>query len=79
VRHPGAVWDPQEDERLADDALMTSGPGGEGNPEDPYWRWPGLPRSLAATARPSEMICLVVEWTTTGWQNGGFNNWQISW
>jgi hypothetical protein len=70
LRDPGAVWDAQEDERLADYALMTSGPGGQGNPEEPYWRWPGPPLSLAAIERPSETVFLVDGWTTTGWQIG---------
>jgi prepilin-type N-terminal cleavage/methylation domain-containing protein len=58
LQDPASVWDAQEDERLADYALMTSGPGGQGILEDPYWRWPGPPLCLGAIQRPSETVCL---------------------
>src|SRR5262249_9309259 len=65
---PSAVWEEQEDLRLADYALMTSGPEGGGTEADPYWRWPGPPLSLAAVGRPSETVSLLDGWTTTGWR-----------
>jgi hypothetical protein len=46
---------------------MTAGPEGRGTWDDPYWRWPGPPLSLANVARPSETIHLLDGWTTTGW------------
>jgi hypothetical protein len=52
---------------------MTSGPGGQGILEDPYWRWPGPPLCLGAIQRPSETVCLVDGWTTTGWRLGPIN------
>lgn len=68
LRDPSAVWEPQEDERLADYALMTSDPGGSGTREDPYWRWPGPPLSLGGVPRAAETVFLVDGWTTTGWR-----------
>jgi prepilin-type N-terminal cleavage/methylation domain-containing protein/prepilin-type processing-associated H-X9-DG protein len=77
---PSAVWEEQEDVRLADYALMTSGPEGRGTEADPYWRWPGPPLSLAAVCRPAVTVHLLDGWTTTGWRlgpiprhNGGLN------
>jgi prepilin-type processing-associated H-X9-DG protein len=69
-RDPGAQWEPQEEERLADYILLTAGPGGRGTLEYPYWRWPGPPLSLAQVVRPSETIHLADGWTTTGWTLG---------
>jgi prepilin-type N-terminal cleavage/methylation domain-containing protein/prepilin-type processing-associated H-X9-DG protein len=67
---PSAQWEQQEDERLADYILLTSGPGGRGTPEDPYWRWPGPTLSLTQVVRPSETIHLADGWATTGWTLG---------
>jgi prepilin-type processing-associated H-X9-DG protein/prepilin-type N-terminal cleavage/methylation domain-containing protein len=67
---PSAVWKEQEDVRLADYALMTSGPEGRGTEADPYWRWPGPPLTLAAVRRPAETGHLLDGWTTTGWRLG---------
>jgi prepilin-type N-terminal cleavage/methylation domain-containing protein/prepilin-type processing-associated H-X9-DG protein len=67
---PSAVWEEQEEVRLADYALMTSGPEGRGTEADPYWRWPGPPLSLAAVCRPAESVHLLDGWTTTGWRLG---------
>jgi prepilin-type N-terminal cleavage/methylation domain-containing protein/prepilin-type processing-associated H-X9-DG protein len=77
---PSAVWEEQEDLRLADYALMTSEPEGRGTEPSPYWRWPGPPLSLGEVRRPAESVSLVDGWTTTGWRlgpiarhNGGLN------
>jgi prepilin-type N-terminal cleavage/methylation domain-containing protein/prepilin-type processing-associated H-X9-DG protein len=67
---PSAVWEPQDDARLADYTLMTSAPEGRGTLDDPYWRWPGPPLSLGEVRRPSETVYLVEGWTTTGWRLG---------
>jgi prepilin-type N-terminal cleavage/methylation domain-containing protein/prepilin-type processing-associated H-X9-DG protein len=65
-----AVWEEQEDARLADYVLMTSAPEGRGTEADPYWRWPGPPLALAAVRRPAESVALLDGWTTTGWRLG---------
>jgi prepilin-type N-terminal cleavage/methylation domain-containing protein/prepilin-type processing-associated H-X9-DG protein len=70
VLDPNAVWEEQEDVRLADYTLMTSGPEGRGTEADPYWRWPGPPLSLADVRRPAETGHLLDGWTTTGWRLG---------
>jgi prepilin-type N-terminal cleavage/methylation domain-containing protein/prepilin-type processing-associated H-X9-DG protein len=67
---PSAVWGEADDAKLADYTLMTSGPGGKGTQEDPYWRWPGPPLSLANVVRPTETVRLTDGWTTTGWTMG---------
>jgi prepilin-type processing-associated H-X9-DG protein/prepilin-type N-terminal cleavage/methylation domain-containing protein len=67
---PSTVWEPQDDLRLADYALLTSGPEGLGTEAAPYWRWPGPPLSLGAVGRPAETVHLVEGWTTTGWRLG---------
>jgi prepilin-type processing-associated H-X9-DG protein len=66
---PGAVWEgaPAEGARLADYTLVTWGPGGFGQPEAPYWRWPGPPLSLADVVHPSQTLTLMDGWTTTAW------------
>jgi prepilin-type N-terminal cleavage/methylation domain-containing protein/prepilin-type processing-associated H-X9-DG protein len=51
--------------RLAEYALGTWGPEGSGWPNDPYWRWPGAPLSLAEVRRPGETVCLTDGYTTT--------------
>jgi prepilin-type processing-associated H-X9-DG protein len=51
--------------KLADYALGTWGPGGSGWPNDPYWRWPGPPLSLAQVRRPAETVSLTDGYTTT--------------
>jgi prepilin-type processing-associated H-X9-DG protein len=51
--------------KLADYALCTWGPEGSGWPNDPYWRWPGPPMSLAQVNRPSETMSLTDGFTTT--------------
>jgi prepilin-type processing-associated H-X9-DG protein len=65
-RDPSARWNGPEKVRLADYALVTWGPGGFGTPEDPYYRWPGPPLSLAQVARPTETLSLLDGWSTTG-------------
>jgi prepilin-type N-terminal cleavage/methylation domain-containing protein len=65
-RDPSARWNGPEEVRLADYALVTWGPGGFGTPKDPYYRWPGPPLSLAQVARPTETLCLLDGWSTTG-------------
>lgn len=87
---PSAKWDEQDDLRLADYALRTSGPEGQGTAADPYWRWPGPPLCLAAVRRPAETLFLVDGWTTTGWRlapiprhsgglNGSFLEGHVQW
>jgi hypothetical protein len=68
---PSGVWEEQEEVRLADYALMTSGPEGRGTEAGPYWRWPGPPLSLAAVCRPAESVHLLDGWTTTGYATLG--------
>jgi prepilin-type N-terminal cleavage/methylation domain-containing protein/prepilin-type processing-associated H-X9-DG protein len=70
LRDPSALWEPQEDVRLADYTLTTSEPGGSGTQADPYWRWPGPPLSLGMVWRPAETVFLSEGWTTTGWRLG---------
>jgi prepilin-type processing-associated H-X9-DG protein/prepilin-type N-terminal cleavage/methylation domain-containing protein len=67
---PSAVWDEQDDVRLADYALVTSEPSGRGTWDDPYWRWPGPPLSLWTVVRPAETVQFLDGWTTTGWRMG---------
>src|SRR5215212_3538481 len=67
---PAAIWEAQDDLRLADYALMTSGPEGSGAEADPYRRWPGPPLALTSVVRPAETISLLDGWTTTGWRLG---------
>jgi prepilin-type processing-associated H-X9-DG protein/prepilin-type N-terminal cleavage/methylation domain-containing protein len=69
-RDPSAQWEEQEELWLADYILLTSGPGGRGTLEDPYWRWPGPPLSLTQVVRPAETVYLADGWTTTGWTLG---------
>jgi prepilin-type N-terminal cleavage/methylation domain-containing protein/prepilin-type processing-associated H-X9-DG protein len=65
-RDLSARWNGPEDDKLADYALVTWGPGGFGTPEDAYYRWPGPPLSIANVARPSETVNLLDGWSTTG-------------
>jgi prepilin-type N-terminal cleavage/methylation domain-containing protein/prepilin-type processing-associated H-X9-DG protein len=64
---PSAVWPgaPSEGAWLADYVLLTWGPGGFGRTDAPYFRWPGLPLSLAHVVRPSQTLCLTDGWTAT--------------
>jgi prepilin-type N-terminal cleavage/methylation domain-containing protein/prepilin-type processing-associated H-X9-DG protein len=81
LRDPKASADPPpEGEVLADYVLATWGPGGEGTEDEPYWRWPGPPLTLAQVARPTETFALMDGFTTdeaaTGWvprHGGGLN------
>jgi prepilin-type N-terminal cleavage/methylation domain-containing protein/prepilin-type processing-associated H-X9-DG protein len=41
---------------LADYALATWGPGGQGTPENPHYFWPGPPFSLCHVVRPAQTI-----------------------
>jgi competence protein ComGC len=52
---------------LADYTLATWGPGGRGSREDPYYRWPGPPLSLAQVSRPAATIHVADGRTTRGW------------
>jgi len=92
-RDPSAVWQgstPEEGVPLADYALLTWGPDGRGTRQDPYWRWPGPPLSLARVLRPTETISLLDGWTTpngararilrhTGGVNAGFLDGHARW
>jgi prepilin-type N-terminal cleavage/methylation domain-containing protein/prepilin-type processing-associated H-X9-DG protein len=73
-RDPGAVWQgaPADGARLADYALVTWGPNGRGEPDAPYFRWPGPPLSLANVVRPSQTLTLMDGWTTTA------GTWRVS-
>jgi prepilin-type processing-associated H-X9-DG protein len=51
--------------RVADYAMLTRGPGGSGDYDDPYWRWAGPPLSLAQVLRPAETISVSDGVTTT--------------
>jgi prepilin-type N-terminal cleavage/methylation domain-containing protein/prepilin-type processing-associated H-X9-DG protein len=66
-RDPSFSWPglPARGVKLADYALCTWGPGGRGTREDPYWRWPGPPLSLAEVRRPTQICYLVDGYTTT--------------
>jgi prepilin-type processing-associated H-X9-DG protein len=57
------------DPLLAAYTLLTWGPGGEGTPEKPYWRWAGPPPTTADVVRPSEIMQIIdgVTTTTTAW------------
>jgi prepilin-type processing-associated H-X9-DG protein len=50
---------------LADYALFTWGPGGQGTWDDPHWRWPGPPLCLSQVRRPAETFNLMDGYTTT--------------
>jgi prepilin-type N-terminal cleavage/methylation domain-containing protein/prepilin-type processing-associated H-X9-DG protein len=77
---PSARWSGSTNEKLADYVLLTWGPGGQGTPESPYYRWPGPPLSLTEVRRPSAMINLLDGWSTTGgavsdgWGDTGWAN-----
>jgi prepilin-type N-terminal cleavage/methylation domain-containing protein/prepilin-type processing-associated H-X9-DG protein len=51
--------------KLADYALFTWGPSGDGTPGNPHWRWAGPPLTLAQVNRPSETFNLMDGVTTT--------------
>jgi prepilin-type N-terminal cleavage/methylation domain-containing protein/prepilin-type processing-associated H-X9-DG protein len=57
--------------KLADYALLTWGPDGEGTAESPYWRWPGPALTLSQVCRPAETFSVMDGYTTTerteGW------------
>jgi prepilin-type N-terminal cleavage/methylation domain-containing protein/prepilin-type processing-associated H-X9-DG protein len=63
----GARWSgaPEDGAKLADYALLTWGPGGDGTPDNPYFHWPGPLLTLAGVRRPAETLCLTDGWTTT--------------
>jgi prepilin-type N-terminal cleavage/methylation domain-containing protein len=65
LRDPSAPSLGQEENRLADYALVTWGPGGQGTPEQPYFFWPGPPLSLGQVVRPSQTIQVTDGRTTT--------------
>lgn len=60
-------WNGQPDPgiKLADYALFTWGPSGQGTQADPYWRWAGPALTLAQVLRPTETFNLMDGWTTT--------------
>jgi prepilin-type N-terminal cleavage/methylation domain-containing protein/prepilin-type processing-associated H-X9-DG protein len=65
---PSFRWGPEGAEagaKLADYALFTWGPSGDGTPDNPYWRWAGPPLTLAQVNRPSETFNLMDGVTTT--------------
>jgi prepilin-type processing-associated H-X9-DG protein/prepilin-type N-terminal cleavage/methylation domain-containing protein len=50
---------------LADYALMTWGPGGDGSIWQPHFQWPGPPYTRSHVWRVSDTICLMDGFTTT--------------
>jgi prepilin-type N-terminal cleavage/methylation domain-containing protein/prepilin-type processing-associated H-X9-DG protein len=56
---------PAEGALLADYALMTWGPGGDGSLWQPHFQWPGPPYTRSHAQRASETICLMDGFTTT--------------
>jgi prepilin-type N-terminal cleavage/methylation domain-containing protein/prepilin-type processing-associated H-X9-DG protein len=65
---PSVRWGPDgagPGTKLADYALFTWGPSGDGTPDHPYWRWAGPPLTLAQVNRPSETFNLMDGDTTT--------------
>jgi prepilin-type processing-associated H-X9-DG protein len=67
LTHPSFAAFRSPDPRItvAEYALCTWGPGGQGTREDPYWRWPGPPLVLANVRRPAESFGLMDGYTTT--------------
>jgi prepilin-type N-terminal cleavage/methylation domain-containing protein/prepilin-type processing-associated H-X9-DG protein len=73
LRHPGVFRDagvtwsglPEDGVKLADYALFTWGPGGDGTPNSPYFRWADPLLTLAAVNRPTDTMSLADGWTTT--------------
>jgi prepilin-type N-terminal cleavage/methylation domain-containing protein/prepilin-type processing-associated H-X9-DG protein len=67
LRDFGATWagTPEEGVRLADYALLTWGPGGEGTPQSPYFRWADPLLVSSAVRRPAETILFCDGFTTT--------------
>jgi prepilin-type N-terminal cleavage/methylation domain-containing protein/prepilin-type processing-associated H-X9-DG protein len=66
-RDPGFSWPsvPAPGVKLADYALLTWGPDGEGTVQSPYWRWPGPALTLAQVIRPVETFTVMDGYTTT--------------
>jgi prepilin-type N-terminal cleavage/methylation domain-containing protein/prepilin-type processing-associated H-X9-DG protein len=66
-RDPSFFWPgvPARGLKLADYALCTWGPGGQGTREDPHWQWPGPPFFLSEVRRPSETFSVMDGYTTT--------------
>jgi prepilin-type N-terminal cleavage/methylation domain-containing protein/prepilin-type processing-associated H-X9-DG protein len=84
-RDQSAQWKGSEKGRLADYVLLTWGPNGRGTIEEPYYRWPGSPPSmpplsLTSVVRPTETICILDGWCSTGgatvesWGSSGWSN-----
>jgi prepilin-type N-terminal cleavage/methylation domain-containing protein/prepilin-type processing-associated H-X9-DG protein len=61
---------PNPGTKLADYALFTWGPSGDGTADNPYWRWAGPPLTLAQVSRPSETFNLMDGLTTTTMTEG---------
>jgi prepilin-type N-terminal cleavage/methylation domain-containing protein/prepilin-type processing-associated H-X9-DG protein len=59
--------------RLAEYALLTWGPGGQGTRQNPFWRWAGPGLSLACVVRPAETLLALegVTVTQTTWVESG--------
>jgi prepilin-type processing-associated H-X9-DG protein len=77
LRDPGAAGEaPPTCAKLADYALMTWSPedfmrmAGSGAWDDPYFRFPGPPLSLAEVVRPVETVRITDGWTSTGASQG---------
>jgi prepilin-type processing-associated H-X9-DG protein len=79
-RDTSAQWKWSEKGRLADYVLLTWGPNGRGTSDEPYYRWPGPPLALTNVARPTESICILDGWCSTGgatvesWGSQGWAN-----
>jgi prepilin-type N-terminal cleavage/methylation domain-containing protein/prepilin-type processing-associated H-X9-DG protein len=81
-RDPSAPGKQRGDDWLSDYVLATWGPGGQGTPDQPYYRWPGPPLSLGEVRRPAQTVqwvdghCTTLgvnidSWTERGWAVGG--------
>lgn len=64
---PGFQWTRSgfSGEWLADQALYSWGPSGDGSKQNPYWRWAGPPMKDGQIARTAETICLTDGFTST--------------
>jgi prepilin-type N-terminal cleavage/methylation domain-containing protein/prepilin-type processing-associated H-X9-DG protein len=71
LRDPSAVENRRwSADTVAEYALYTWGPEGEGTAASPYWRWPGPPLGLWQVRRPAETVCLGDGLTTRVFTSG---------
>lgn len=60
---------PGDGTKLADYALCTWGPDGQGTEESPHFRWAGPTLSLSQVRRAAETILLMDGFTSTSWSH----------